>query len=42
MVVGLALLVSDDPVTIQQFSHALKELSISPDVCREVPQPWAY
>jgi CheY-like chemotaxis protein len=37
MVVGLALLVSDDPVTIQQFSHALKELSISPDVCREVP-----
>ena len=31
------LLVSDDPVTIQQFSHALEELSISPDVCREVP-----
>jgi hypothetical protein len=24
-------------VTIQQFSHALEELSISPDVCREVP-----
>jgi hypothetical protein len=37
MVVGLALLVSDDPVTIQQFRHALKELSISPDLCREVP-----
>jgi CheY-like chemotaxis protein len=35
--VGLVLLASDDPVTIQQFSHALEELSISPDVCREVP-----
>ena len=35
--VGLVLLASDDPVTIQQFSHALGELSISPDVCREVP-----
>jgi len=29
-------LVSADPVTIQQFSHALQELSISPDVCQEV------
>jgi CheY-like chemotaxis protein len=37
MAIGLALLVSADPVTIQQFSHALQELSISPDVCREVP-----
>ena len=37
MSVGLALLVSADPVTIQQFSHALRELSILPDVCREVP-----
>jgi len=37
MAIGLALLVSADPVTIQQFSHALQELSISPDICREVP-----
>jgi CheY-like chemotaxis protein len=37
MAIGLALLVSSDPVTIQQFSQALQELSISPDVCREVP-----
>ena len=37
MPIGLVLLVSADPVTIQQFSHALQELSISPDVCREVP-----
>jgi CheY-like chemotaxis protein len=37
MATALALLVSADPVTIQQFSHALQELSISPDVCREVP-----
>jgi hypothetical protein len=37
MAVGLALLVSADPVAIQQFSHALQELSISPDVCREIP-----
>lgn len=37
MPIGLALLVSADPVTIQQFSHALQELSVQPDVCREVP-----
>jgi ActR/RegA family two-component response regulator len=37
MPIGLALLVSADPVTIQHFSHALQDLSISPDVCREVP-----
>jgi hypothetical protein len=37
MAIGLALLVSADPVTIQQFSYALQGLSISPDVCREVP-----
>src|SRR5208282_3149441 len=37
MASALALLVSADPVTIQQFSHALQELSISPDVCQEVP-----
>jgi diguanylate cyclase (GGDEF)-like protein/PAS domain S-box-containing protein len=36
MSVGLALLVSDDPVTIQQFSVALRELSISPDACQDV------
>ncbi len=33
----LALLVSADPATIQQFSHALRQLSISPDICAEVP-----
>jgi CheY-like chemotaxis protein len=37
MAIALALLASADPVTIQQFSHALQELSISPDVCQEVP-----
>src|ERR1022692_1412247 len=37
MAIALALLASADPVTIQQLSHALQELSISPDVCREVP-----
>ena len=36
MSIGLALLVSADPVTIQQFSLALQELSISPDVCQDV------
>jgi CheY-like chemotaxis protein len=36
MSIGLALLVSADPVTIRDFSHALQELSISPDVCQEV------
>ena len=36
MSIGTALLVSVDPVTIEQFSHALQELSISPDVCHEV------
>jgi CheY-like chemotaxis protein len=37
MSIGLALLVSADPVTIQQFNQALQELSISPDLCREIP-----
>jgi CheY-like chemotaxis protein len=37
MAIAVALLVSDDPVNIHQFSHALKELSISPDVCQEPP-----
>jgi CheY-like chemotaxis protein len=37
MTVAVALLVSVDPVTIQQVSHALQELSISPDVCQDVP-----
>lgn len=36
MSIGLALLASADPVTIQQFSHALQELFILPNVCREV------
>jgi CheY-like chemotaxis protein len=35
MSIGLALLASADPVTIQQFSHALQELSLSADVCQE-------
>jgi CheY-like chemotaxis protein len=38
MSIGLALLVSADPVTIQQFSHALQQLSISPDICREAAE----
>jgi DNA-binding response OmpR family regulator len=37
MAIAVALLVSADPVTIHQFSYALKELSISPDVCQETP-----
>lgn len=37
MRIGLALLVSADPATVHLFNHALKELSISPDFCREVP-----
>jgi diguanylate cyclase (GGDEF)-like protein/PAS domain S-box-containing protein len=35
MSIGLALLVSADPDTIQQFSLALRELSISPDTCQD-------
>ena len=35
MSIGVALLVSADPVTIQQFSLALRELSISPDACQD-------
>jgi diguanylate cyclase (GGDEF)-like protein/PAS domain S-box-containing protein len=35
MSIGLALLVSADPVTVQQFSLALRELSISPDTCQD-------
>jgi hypothetical protein len=35
MAIAFALLVSAEPVTIGQFSLALRELSISPDVCRE-------
>ena len=37
MAVAVALLVSADPVAIPQVSHALQELSISADVCQEVP-----
>src|ERR1022692_530758 len=36
MSIGIALLVSSDAVTIQQFSHSLQEFSISPDVCHEM------
>jgi diguanylate cyclase (GGDEF)-like protein/PAS domain S-box-containing protein len=35
MPIGLALLVSADPVTIQQFSFVLRDLSISPDACQD-------
>jgi CheY-like chemotaxis protein len=35
MSIGLALLVSADPATIQQFSLALRDLSISPDACQD-------
>ena len=37
MAIASALLVSADPVTIQQFSLALREISISSEVCQEVP-----
>ena len=37
MATGSALLVSADSTTIQQFSQALEEFSISPEVCKEVP-----
>ena len=37
MAVGLVLLVSADPVAIQQFGQALQELSITPDICGKVP-----
>jgi PilZ domain len=37
MSIGLALLVSADPVTIRQFSDALQTLSISPEVCEQAP-----
>jgi hypothetical protein len=34
MAIAFALLVSAEPVTIGKFSLALRELSISPDICR--------
>jgi CheY-like chemotaxis protein len=37
MPIALALLVSPDAVTIQEFSHALQDLSISPEVCQDLP-----
>jgi len=37
MSIGLALLVSADLVTVRQFRYALQQLSISADVCKEVP-----
>ena len=36
MSVGAALVISTDSAVIQQFSRALQEFSISPDVCREL------
>lgn len=38
MRVGVVLLVSADPFTIQQLSHALQELSLSNDVCQAAPE----
>ena len=35
MAMASALFVSADPITIQQFSLALRKLSISPYICRE-------
>jgi CheY-like chemotaxis protein len=37
MTIGVALLVSSDPIAIRQVSDALAEFSISPDVCQEPP-----
>jgi DNA-binding response OmpR family regulator len=37
MAIAVALLVSDDPVAIQELSHGLEELSISADVCQDGP-----
>ncbi|MGA9353763.1 MAG: PilZ domain-containing protein [Terriglobales bacterium] len=37
MTIGVALLVSSDPIAIRQVSEALREFSISPDVCQEPP-----
>jgi PilZ domain len=37
MAIAVALLVSADPVTIQQIGHALQDLSISPDICQDMP-----
>ncbi|MGC2476683.1 MAG: hypothetical protein WA485_20280, partial [Candidatus Sulfotelmatobacter sp.] len=37
MSIGVALLVSNDLMTVRLLSHALQELSISPDVCPELP-----
>jgi len=38
MSMGSALLVSDDSMHIHQLSRALGEVSIRPDLCREVPE----
>jgi hypothetical protein len=38
MSMGNALLVSDDSTHIHQLSRALGEVSIRPDICREVPE----
>jgi hypothetical protein len=37
MAIAFALLVSADPLVIQQFSVALRELFISVEICQEVP-----
>ena len=36
MPIALALLVSAHPTTIEEFSHALQDLSISPDICQDL------
>ena len=40
--IGLVLLASDDPVTIQQFSHALKNCPFRPMCVGKCPRPSAY
>ncbi|MGC2185397.1 MAG: PilZ domain-containing protein, partial [Terriglobales bacterium] len=37
MPIALALLVSADSCIVQQFSGALQELSIAPDICQDLP-----
>jgi hypothetical protein len=37
MSIGVALLVSNDPTTVHLLSEALQALSISPDVCHDLP-----
>jgi CheY-like chemotaxis protein len=38
MAIAIALLVSDDPATTEQVSHALQDLSILPDICHQMEE----